>query len=271
LGTDGASQWERNATLDPLWAILTDPAHASNRWTEDEFFETGVVEWQRVSDALRDAGAIPDFEGTFVDFGCGVGRVTRQLQRAFRTGVGVDASPTMVALAEQLNPGGRFLVPEGSALSEVGDASASFAYSHMVLQHMALADQRAAIRELLRVLRPDGIAALQVVVEMVDTRPPWRQMVGRLLGPARRRWFPRRQAQDRVDMTMNLIPDLVMRQVIHACRGEVVAAPYTNSADVGHNGRVRFYGLEEARERVFREPDASPLLSRFYFIRKQGT
>ena len=33
--------WERQARLDPLWAILSDPARKGRKWRAAAFFETG--------------------------------------------------------------------------------------------------------------------------------------------------------------------------------------------------------------------------------------
>ena len=59
-----------------------------------------------------------------MDFGCGVGRLTRELSGRFERYVGVDISAGMIERAEQLNaevPNCTFLVNDRPDLSRFGD------------------------------------------------------------------------------------------------------------------------------------------------------
>src|SRR5690348_15286318 len=95
--------WERNASSDPLWSILTDREKKNRIWDEDEFFKTGELEITRVFEYMDKHGISVGKRGSFLDFGCGVGRVSRALARRFSSGYGVDVSSTMVKLAENYN------------------------------------------------------------------------------------------------------------------------------------------------------------------------
>jgi SAM-dependent methyltransferase len=106
-------EWQQNALEDPFGVILTDPTRARRRWTEAEFFATGEVEWPRIAALLNKVGASPDPGGSYVDFGCGVGRMSRQLSRIFRTGVGIDVSEQMVATARRFNANIEFVCEPG--------------------------------------------------------------------------------------------------------------------------------------------------------------
>jgi SAM-dependent methyltransferase len=268
LAHTGAEQWDANAEADAFWAILTDPARTSGRWTERDFFETGEVEWRSVRKLLLDLGALPRFAGTYLDFGCGVGRITRQLAAEFSDGVGVDVSERMVAIARGFNPRIRFEVNPGPGLPTVATGSVEFVYSHLVLQHMAPQDQEVVIREFLRILAPGGIAAFQVATERDDPRPAWRRIVSAAIRPIRRvKAAKPRPSEGGVEMSMNPLPDRAVRALVQAGGGHLIAAPYTNSTDAGHNGALLFSDRAAAIRHVRTDPGASRLLSRFYVVR----
>jgi SAM-dependent methyltransferase len=158
-------EWETIASLDPHWAVLSDPEHKFGRWDDEEFFATGERE---VADRLG-AGAdlgLPKEHESALDFGCGLGRTARALGRRFGECVGVDISKEMVARARELGasePNCRFLVNTRPDLSIFGDRSFDLVYSSIVLQHMPSAEHvELYLRELVRVLRDGGLLVFQL-------------------------------------------------------------------------------------------------------------
>src|SRR5258706_3969075 len=94
--------WEKFARTDPLWAVLTAPGKAGNRWQVGEFFATGRQEADAV--LARVAALYPALRrGHALDFGCGVGRLSQGLAPHFARVTGVDLSARMVALARDYN------------------------------------------------------------------------------------------------------------------------------------------------------------------------
>lgn len=94
--------WDTYGKEDPMWAILVDPQKANNRWDESEFFHTGekvAQEVMRWSDRL----GVPSKRAVFLDFGCGIGRLTQAFAPYFDTCIGVDIAPSMIARAKQCN------------------------------------------------------------------------------------------------------------------------------------------------------------------------
>jgi ubiquinone/menaquinone biosynthesis C-methylase UbiE len=102
-----------------------------------------------------------------LDVGCGPGSITRGLAERLAPGqvVGVDLSLEALAgaRAEAAERGLTNLQYEQGSAYELPFADASFdvAFAHQVLQH--LRDPGAAVREMLRVLRPAGLIAVREV------------------------------------------------------------------------------------------------------------
>jgi SAM-dependent methyltransferase len=100
-----------------------------------------------------------------LDAGCGPGSITLDLAALVAPGpvLGVDVSPVMVArasaaAAERRVPNARFVTGSVMALP-VADATFDTVLAHALLEH--LADPRAALVELRRVLVPGGLIALR--------------------------------------------------------------------------------------------------------------
>jgi ubiquinone/menaquinone biosynthesis C-methylase UbiE len=157
--------WNELAELDPYWAILTRPGMRFGAWDSDEFFATGEVE---IEEVMRHAAQLGHPEGRerALDFGCGLGRLTRPLAGRFDECVGVDISEGMVRGARELNadvPGATFVVNPAADLGRFDDASFDLVYSVIVLQHVPDRDAiESYVAEFCRVLRPGGLAIFQL-------------------------------------------------------------------------------------------------------------
>src|SRR4051794_14384082 len=68
--------WEQLAELDPMWAILSSPERRFGGWDEAEFFATGDQEVARLLARIDELGGL-NGRAAALDFGCGVGRVSR--------------------------------------------------------------------------------------------------------------------------------------------------------------------------------------------------
>jgi SAM-dependent methyltransferase len=157
--------WEDLGSLDPFWAILSDDDRRAAGWDLQEFLATGDRE---IEELLRRAASfgLPERHDRALDFGCGVGRLTRPMSGAFGETVGVDISATMIDHARRISAGLKncsFIHSVQPDLEMLDDASFDLVYSNLVLQH--LPDRDAAeryVQELVRVLRPGGLLAFQI-------------------------------------------------------------------------------------------------------------
>src|ERR1700733_13951275 len=155
--------WESLAERDALHAILTDATKAGGQWNITEFMATGSTEIEMLMRHLAGRGYVPNRDGTALDFGCGVGRLTQALGRHFASCVGIDISESMIRKAQVLN---KFVHCRYIQNSEVRlpflDATFSFIYSNIVLQHIPPRLAKEYLREFVRVLAPGGVLVFGV-------------------------------------------------------------------------------------------------------------
>ena len=135
------SNWNALAEFDPLWTILSEPDKKFGKWNREEFFSSGAREAQRVL-AICEANSIGISFDRFLDFGCGVGRMTRGFSGFFQPGVGLDVSGKMVGLARQFNSEVKhceFIAIESALLPFANDRF-DFVFTVLVLQHLPSKD-----------------------------------------------------------------------------------------------------------------------------------
>jgi len=259
-----AADWEANARVDARFAILSDPDHGEE-WSTTEFLATGEQEIASVFSHLDDVGLAPVARVRALDFGCGVGRLTRALGRRFDEAVGVDVAPTMVDQARALDPEANvsFVVNQAADLGAFADASFDFVYSNIVLQHVGNELQRGYVAEFCRILAPGGLAVFQIPSRRLGVQGALR----RALPPevtARLRRLRRPDALLRRDdavlhMEMNCLPESEVRAVVAANGARVVDVVHTNAAEPGFAGQVVFLDRDAARTRAGRGGYLSPL------------
>ncbi len=156
-------QWERLGESDPYWAVIAQPAKKGGKWNPDEFFRTGENEITRVFRKLKRLNVDVTLE-TALDFGCGVGRLSRPLARKFQKVVAIDTANSMLDEARQANQAfGNIDFRQNKAehLKIISSNSVNFLYSNIVLQHLPRHRQVKYIREFCRVLGPGGVLVFQ--------------------------------------------------------------------------------------------------------------
>ena len=96
-------QWETLGKEDPYWAVLSDPEKKGGRWSEEDFFQTGDDEIKSLLARISQLGLTPSFD-VALDYGCGVGRLSRALSGAFERVIGVDIlQPGTATLAQNFS------------------------------------------------------------------------------------------------------------------------------------------------------------------------
>ena len=137
-------------------------------------YEAQASDWIRLARGLDDAywvyrdaffPLVPEPPGRTLEVGCGEGRVARDLAARGHTVVGVDAAPTLIEAARELDPTGEYLVADASSLP-LEDESFDLAVAYNSL--MDVDDLEATISEVRRVLRGGGRFCICVTHPMND-------------------------------------------------------------------------------------------------------
>jgi ubiquinone/menaquinone biosynthesis C-methylase UbiE len=169
-------EWEDLARLDPLWAILSDHNMQFGRWDRQKFFASGERE---IASLMNSCSIAQGDNGRVLDFGCGVGRLSRALQSYFGEVYGVDISEEMIRLAKEYTPFCVFLLNLKNDLSAFQNNFFDFVYCNIVLQHQRSKDVvRSYITEFLRVVKPGGTVVFQMPYKLSlrDSLQPRRRL-----------------------------------------------------------------------------------------------
>jgi SAM-dependent methyltransferase len=234
--------WERLAEVDPLWAVLTAPEQKDGGWNTDAFFATGEEEIAGVFSEVERLGRTPG-RARALDFGCGVGRLTRALGTRFETAVGVDISEAMVEQARRLNeafPACDFRINTTADLSQFETGSFDFIYSSLVLQHLpSVAHVEGYVAEFLRLVRPEGLVVFGIPrhISFPYSLQPRRRVYGllRRFGVSEE-WMLRRTPL--TPMRMTVVTEEAVRKLVEGQGGIVLQA---EPIDAGPVRALRYY------------------------------
>ena len=235
--------WEGLAQADPLYAICADPRKRNRDWSKEDLFATGRNEVAVVLGCIAELGIQLDKQSPALDFGCGIGRLTRALAEHFPECWGVDISPTMISLAREFNhhiPECRFILNEKDRLECLDDNYFGFIYTSIVLQHIAPALAARYIAELIRVLKPGGSMVFQVAdslregtITRLRVRLAVRARMQSLLG-----------IQRPFSMEMHCINESRLRQLVRRAGAEIVDVRLTNSVEPSFCGNLTYLKQE---------------------------
>ena len=131
----------------------------------DAFERSGREDAVRLAPLIRPADIV-------LDLGCGIGRVVRYVAPMCASVWAVDASEVMLGYARSRLaglPNVRFAASAGTSVPEVPDDSVDVVYSLITLQHLEREDAFAMLRDLRRMLRPEGRAYITFPNLLSDT------------------------------------------------------------------------------------------------------
>src|SRR5207244_5372763 len=114
----------------------SDPEKRGNKWSVEEFFETGTREIRALMDYLASL-RIDGSKRKALDFGCGAGRLTQALAAYYAEVSGVDIAPSMIELARKYNRHPdrcEYFLNARADLSLFPDGEFDLVYSNITLQ-----------------------------------------------------------------------------------------------------------------------------------------
>jgi len=240
--------WDDLGLLDPEWMMLTDPAVDPRDL--DAFFGTGRRRVAMVME-VADRFGVPTGRTVALDFGCGVGRLTRALAEHFDLVTGIDIAPSLVTRARELNsafPRCSFAVNATADLRMFADAQFDLVYSEHVLQHCPSTETILGyVREFLRVAKSSGLVVFQLPAHI----------------PYRQRIQPRRRAYAllrRLGVTREVLYHSLGLQPV---RMRSMAEEKVRSALERMGAELRHVEVDEDT------PESKAIRSRRYFVEKR--
>jgi ubiquinone/menaquinone biosynthesis C-methylase UbiE len=162
------SEWMEWGRRDPLFGVANwanKNVESPTRWSDEEFYALGESDWRDFEAHWRRYGYS---NGTFIEIGCGAGRITKQLSVVFQHGYAIDVSEDMIRYAAARISGGNveWHTTDGGHIP-VGDDCIDAAFSCHVLQHLPSVEMGYRyFAEVLRVLKPGGSLMIHLPVHM---------------------------------------------------------------------------------------------------------
>jgi SAM-dependent methyltransferase len=252
--------WEDWGRVDPFWAVLSEADARHGKWDRERFFATGV---DMVATMLEHASHYgrPAPHGTALDFGCGLGRLTRALAPHFEHTYGLDVASTMIDEARLLDvgpesSGAEYLLHDRDDLSQFSDGAVDFLSCLLVLQHLPSRDLiETYLREFVRVLSPGGVAVVQLPVHVPRAES----------GSRVRRWLQLRTRGARLLRALGVSPKFLYERLGWRPEMRMSGIPYEETVAVFESagGDV----LDTSPESV----DPGGVVSRLYFVAPGGT
>lgn len=165
-----AAQWQHLGETEPYWSVITNANFFMERFeaNRERFFESGEAEVQDMLTAIDRNHLTANFDGTCLELGCGVGRVTRALSKRFNQVIAADISDSHIALAkQQLQEAAQnniqfLLLKHPTDLSSAPQID--FFYTKLVLQHNPPPLINVLLKQALALLRPSGLGLFQIPV-----------------------------------------------------------------------------------------------------------
>jgi ubiquinone/menaquinone biosynthesis C-methylase UbiE len=157
------SMWERFATEDPLYSILSDDDRKDGKWDLEDFFSTG--EELILHELLEIKSKFEIGSQVALDFGCGVGRLTRALLKHFDEVHGVDVSVEMIKKAKSVNPDASkitFSDQSEPTLRIYQNDYFDLVMSLITLQHIPKKYVHAYLDSIIRVTKTGGLIFIQI-------------------------------------------------------------------------------------------------------------
>ena len=168
--------WTRLGDEEPHWSVIS-----AERFRQDqvdghraEFYASGQGDVNTFLAFLARNRVDAHHITRVLEFGCGLGRITRYLAETFEQVVGMDISPSHLRQADtylRANGLAKVELQRVQSLADIdGPADMDAIFSVIVLQHNPPPAIVSILERLLRRLRPGGVAYFQVPTHACDYR-----------------------------------------------------------------------------------------------------
>ena len=161
--------WQHLGKTEPYWSVLAAEkflqANIQSPATIAEFYESGKHDVHRILKTLERNQIDHTLFKSCLEYGCGLGRVTRWLAEIFDVVYGYDISQEHLQIAKEYIDGkySNILLSQLKKVKDIENLpKVDFIYSVIVLQHNPPPIIRFIIQQFIRALNPKGVALFQV-------------------------------------------------------------------------------------------------------------
>jgi len=214
------ANWDKFGRTDPLWSILSHPKMKGNQWNLNEFIATGKREVNELVAYLHKLEH-PFPQGTALDFGCGIGRITQPLCDYFETCHGVDIAPSMIEFANAFNRHRKccfYHLHQQEHLALFADNSLNFIYCVITLQNIPPRYTKKYLVEFMRILAPQGLIVFQVPSHPLTIKLKFKQWVPQWM----MHYFYQAKYGDKPVMELHGVPQAEVIRLLKQCGGQVI-------------------------------------------------
>lgn len=162
------NSWQYLGKTEPYWSVLTEDKYKqSNLQSSKEiFYDTGRHDVSRFLLTLARNGIDHTSYQSCLEYGCGLGRVTRWLAERFDVVYGYDISQAHLQGAKDYLSSKQITNVTLGHITNIKDIlnlpQVDSVYSILVLQHNPPPIINLIVRQLIKALNPDGVAFFQV-------------------------------------------------------------------------------------------------------------
>ena len=257
-------KWEGFAQRDSSWANGPLLNCKDKGWNEEYFFQTGQSEIETVLNKLEEEDFLPEDRSIVLDFGCGLGRLSRALTSYFGRVVGLDVSPSMIEQAKAIHGDHwdhlEFYVSTEDDLSIFEENHFSCIYSSIVLQYIPKPDSLKLISAFMRVLKPNGRLIMQIPTRDLRSRSITQKIVAQARLNVRETWR-RLGFSEGNHKTIYTTSEKEIEDIIYKHGGEIMATYYTNHLAPDFAGQVHWLKFNEVQD----------FLSTMFIVRKKAS
>jgi len=161
--------WQYLGKTEPYWSVLAAEkflqANIQSAATIAEFYETGKHDVNRILKTLERNQIDHTLFKSCLEYGCGLGRVTRWLAEIFDVVYGYDISQEHLKIAKEYinSKYSNILLSQLKKVKDIENLpKVDFIYSVIVLQHNPPPIIRFIIQQFIQALNPKGVALFQV-------------------------------------------------------------------------------------------------------------
>lgn len=159
--------WTNLGNTEPHWSVASVPDFRADKISDtlDSFNQSGKYEVDNALRMVARSGVSLNSHGTALEYGCGVGRVTRWWAPLFKSMIGVDVSASHLRLARSYMQDSSISNFDLIHIQSFSDIKClpryDFLYSKIVLQHNPPPVIYKTLETLIERLNPGGYAIVQ--------------------------------------------------------------------------------------------------------------